>query len=55
MTKSARVSLSELYLDYKNNFISVEKFAEHHGLHLGHAIQLVSLAKAIFLSKHPDA
>jgi hypothetical protein len=30
MNKSLRAILSELYLDYVNNYLTVEKFAEHH-------------------------
>ena len=53
--KSARTVLSELYLDYHNNYLTLEKFAEHNGLFIIQARALISLAKSIYLSEHPEA
>lgn len=37
----------ELYLDWRNNFLTVEAFAEHHGLSLGTAQQIIHLGREI--------
>ena len=38
---------TELYLDYRNNFITVEAFAQHHGLSLATANSIITLGRAI--------
>lgn len=43
-----------VYLDYVNNYLTVEKFAEHNGLTKQQAEQLLRLAKAVFNSNHPE-
>jgi hypothetical protein len=45
----------EYYLDYVNNYLTIDKFAEHNGLHLNQAIDLIRAAKLIFNSTHPEA
>lgn len=55
MEKNARDYLSSLYLDWINNYVMLETFAEHHGLTVEHAKQLLSLAHDVRESKHPDA
>ena len=52
--KHARGYLIELYLDYRNNYLTIEKFAEHNGLHVWQAIDLISVAEKVFDSKHPE-
>lgn len=53
--KSARTVLSELYLDYFNNYFTVAAFAEHNELSILHATQLIRLAKRVHESVHPEA
>lgn len=53
--KQARDYLTDLYLDFRNNYLTIEKFAEHNGLHVKHAILLMEVAEQVFDSKHPDA
>lgn len=36
-----------LYLDYRNNFLSVRVFASHHGLSFADAQEIVFLGRAI--------
>ena len=36
-----------MYLDYLNNYMSVEKFAEHNLLNVEHAKQLLEIGKNI--------
>ncbi len=53
--KQARDYLIEAYLDYRNNYLTVEKFAEHNGLTTAQGEAFVTLAKAVFESNHPEA
>lgn len=46
--------LIEYYLDWRNNYMSVDKFAEHNGLTLDEAITLIALGKDVFNHKHPE-
>lgn len=50
----ARDYLAAIYLDWLNNYVSVEKFAEHNGLSVAQAMPLINLARDVFDSKHPD-
>jgi len=50
-----REQLIEVYLDWRNNYLSVELFAEHHGLTDKQATVLIELAREVFNSKHPEA
>jgi hypothetical protein len=52
--QSARDSLIEVYLDFRNNYLTIEKYAEHNGLHYNQAVTLLALAKDVFNSKHPE-
>ena len=40
-------TLQEIYLDYTNNYLTQEKFAEHNGLSLTQANTLLKLAKEV--------
>lgn len=51
---TARTYLCELYLDWLNNWLSLECFAEHHGMSVEHAEKLLELAHDVRESKHPD-
>lgn len=37
----------ELYLDYRNNFLTVEAFAAHYGLSLSTATKIVECGRTI--------
>lgn len=52
--KQARNYLIELYLDYRNNYLTVEKFSEHNGLTTIQGTTLLAVAECVFDSKHPD-
>jgi len=43
------------YLDYYNNYLSVDKFAEHRGLTVDEAEIYLKLCKSCFDNKHPEA
>jgi len=50
-----RKILVDMYIDWVNNFVSIDTFAEHHGLHKNEAIRLITLAREVFQTEHPDA
>jgi hypothetical protein len=50
-----RESLLEMYFDYVNNYLTIEKFAEHKGLYVYEAEVLIDLAKRCLESPHPDS
>jgi hypothetical protein len=50
-----RTALESLYLDWVNNFVSMERFAEWHGLTLEQAREVIDIASKIFNSPHPEA
>lgn len=43
------------YLDYRNNYLTPARWAEHNGLSEEHGRAFLALAKAIFESNHPEA
>jgi hypothetical protein len=49
-----RKFLIDMYLDYRNNYLTVEKFAEHNGLWVAHAEMLLTIAREVFDTKHPE-
>ena len=51
----SRGRLTDDYLDFVNNYLSVSLFAEHRGLTEGQARLLLDIAKMVFNSPHPDA
>lgn len=50
-----RDKLITAYLDFFNNYLTVEKYAEHNGLTVGQARDFLHVANHVFLSKHPEA
>lgn len=50
-----RDTLINTYLDYVNNYLSVAKYAEHNGLTNDQALELLSIARKVFQSTHPEA
>ena len=50
-----REILIKVYLDRVNNYLTDEKFAEHNGLSVDHAVKLIELAKSVFNSNHPES
>lgn len=49
-----REQLIAAYLDFLNNYLTVEKYAEHNGLSNEHAHSLIVLARSVFNSQHPE-
>jgi hypothetical protein len=54
-TQPARDYLAEVWLDWHNNYLSAEVFAEHNGITPEQARKLLAVARSVFDSKHPDA
>ena len=50
-----REKLLNDYLDYVNNYLTIEKFAEHRGLYVHEAELLIKLAESCFTLNHPEA
>lgn len=46
--KTFRTELKELYLDWKNNWLTVDKFAEHHGLYSDDMDNLIDLGRRYY-------
>ena len=53
--QNARDYLTAIYLDWVNNYAWIDTFAEHNGLTVKQAADLIKLAKEVYNSKHPDA
>lgn len=49
-----RQALRRLYLEWVNDYLTIEKFAEHHALHVDEAEQLVKVAQSCFENNHPE-
>ena len=52
---TARKMLFAAFLDWRNNYLSPELFAEHNGLLLDEAEDFLTLARKVFSHDHPDA
>lgn len=50
-----RDTLAALFLDYINNYLTVDVFAEHHGLYPDEAAALLEVARQCHQVPHPDA
>lgn len=49
-----REKLSDIYLYWVNNYLTIEKFAEHNGLYPNEAKTLIDLARDCFHKDHPE-
>lgn len=52
---NCRHYLIDQYLDYKNNYLSPDLFAEHRGIDLEQAKALIDIGRDLFNTKHPEA
>lgn len=50
-----RQKLIDIYLEWRNDYLTVERFAEHKGLTVEQANVLIDLAREVANSPHPDA
>lgn len=51
----SRETLAREYLDYVNNYLTIEKFAEHRGLRVNEAELFIEVCKQSFELNHPEA
>jgi hypothetical protein len=52
---AARQYLIDLYLDWRNNWLSIEAFSEHHGLTSRDASELIAMGRQLAYSPHPES
>jgi len=50
-----RDKLSNIYIDYLNNYLSYERYAECNGLYISEAKVLITLAREVYNTNHPEA
>jgi hypothetical protein len=50
-----RIQLIDIYLDYWNNYLTPERYAECNGLRVHEAIKLIDLARSVFNTCHPES
>jgi hypothetical protein len=50
-----REQLFKDYTDWVNNYLTIEKFAEHRGLTVAEAQMLITLSQSCFENNHPEA
>lgn len=50
-----RKQLELVYLEWFNNYLTIETYADHHGLHINEALSLIELARAVYNKQHPDS
>jgi len=53
--QQARDYLTAVYLDWRNNWLSVGRFAESHGITETQAAELIATARDVFNTEDPDA
>ena len=46
--------LENVYLDWRNNYLTIERFAECNGLRINEAQSLIDLAREVFNQPHPE-
>lgn len=50
-----RETLIAVYLDWRNNYLTIAKYAEANGLNCAQGDALINLARSVYQSEHPDA
>lgn len=55
MKTEFRDILINVYLDWRNNYLTIDKYAEHNGLLINEARTLIDLSKDVFYHPHPEA
>jgi len=52
--RDMRQVLTDVYLEFRNDYLTVEKYAEHNGLRVNEAENLLKIASDVFYSMHPE-
>jgi hypothetical protein len=47
--------MHKIYLQWVNDFLTIERFAEFHGLYVDEAEALIATARLMFERVHPEA
>jgi hypothetical protein len=55
MNTELRNILINVYLDWRNNYLTIDKYAEHNGLTVNEAQTLIDLSREVFNHQHPEA
>lgn len=55
MSRQMRQVLMDVYMDWVNNYLTIEVFSEHNGLRPSEGDRLIELAREVFESDHPDS
>lgn len=50
-----RETLIATYLDFLNNYLTVETWAEHNGLTPEQGVRAINLAREVAMTQHPEA
>jgi hypothetical protein len=51
----SREQLTAVYLDWFNNFVSIDGYASHYGLTYDEALLLIEVARMVANTPHPEA
>lgn len=54
MNEKFKQQLIEMYWDFRNNYLTVAKWAEHNGLYEDDAESIINAARHIINSPHPE-
>ena len=54
LTPDVRTYCEAAWMDWRNNYLSTEVFADHNGITPEQARTFISIAKAIFHTPHPE-
>ena len=49
-----RDQLESVYLEWSNDYATIERYAEHKGLHVDEAQTLIDLARRVYNTPHPE-
>ena len=51
----SRETLITIYLDYRNNYLTTDHYAECNGLTYQQGLVLITLAREVFATPHPES
>ena len=49
-----REQLEEVYLEWSNDYATIERYAEHKGLHVDEATALIDLVRKVYNTPKPE-
>ena len=54
MTNTARQYLSAIYIDWRNNYLSYEVFADHNHITPDQAKELITISRKVYETQNPN-